>query len=319
MKILFITHPYPNYMPDLLLHGLRKLIGPDVIDFPRKDCLYQGVLGLGVCPADQLCPNWFPADNGLVDREDIFNKMRQGYFNFVVADIRAATFLKEQLDQWPDGMVWLDGEDVPVRINPGPYVVGRRETDGSDFSIPIPMALPEEILNWIKSFDQVPKTRSIGFLGSTEGGLRRRIAEEISKCFPDALFQTSAIPSDSNPSPAGRLSRHDYYRQLQSCQLVLSLPGAGLDTFRFWEHAACNAVHLSQRLTLYIPNGQVDGLHLLYFNDISQLKAHIDRMLNDPAQADRIMAAGRKHLIDFHLTNRRAVYFLDRIRQAFVQ
>ena len=56
MKILFITHWYPNYVPDLLLHGLRKLMGPDVVDFPRKDCLYEGVLGLGVCPPDQLCP-----------------------------------------------------------------------------------------------------------------------------------------------------------------------------------------------------------------------------------------------------------------------
>ncbi len=39
--------------------------------FPRKDCLYQGVLGLGVCPPNQLCPGWFPADNGEIDRDDI--------------------------------------------------------------------------------------------------------------------------------------------------------------------------------------------------------------------------------------------------------
>ena len=50
MKILFLTHPYPNYVPDLLLHGLRKLLGPDVIDFPRKDCLYDGILGVGRLP-----------------------------------------------------------------------------------------------------------------------------------------------------------------------------------------------------------------------------------------------------------------------------
>jgi hypothetical protein len=51
MNILFLTHPYPNYGPDLLLHGLRKLLGPAVVDFPRKDCVYEGILGLGVCPA----------------------------------------------------------------------------------------------------------------------------------------------------------------------------------------------------------------------------------------------------------------------------
>ena len=45
MRILFICHPYPNYVPDLLLHGLRKIIGDDVVDFPRKDILYDGILG----------------------------------------------------------------------------------------------------------------------------------------------------------------------------------------------------------------------------------------------------------------------------------
>ncbi|MCP4252938.1 MAG: hypothetical protein GY775_05940 [Candidatus Scalindua sp.] len=43
MKILFITDSFPNYVPDLLLHGLRKLLGEQVVDYPRKECLYEGV------------------------------------------------------------------------------------------------------------------------------------------------------------------------------------------------------------------------------------------------------------------------------------
>ena len=83
MKLLFLTHPYPNYVPDLLLHGLRKLLGPDVVDVPRKDCLYNGVLGLGICPPNQLCPGWFPPDRGDIDREDIPNKIKRGFFDYV--------------------------------------------------------------------------------------------------------------------------------------------------------------------------------------------------------------------------------------------
>tara|TARA_B100001964_G_C14174528_1_gene573164 strand:- start:764 stop:958 length:195 start_codon:yes stop_codon:yes gene_type:complete len=59
----------------------------------------------------------------------------------------------------------IDGEDGPAKIKPNKYVVCRRETDGSDFSIPLPMAMPEEILNWITSYDNTSKQYSIGFLG----------------------------------------------------------------------------------------------------------------------------------------------------------
>lgn len=88
MKILFVTHPYPNYVPNLLLRGLRKLLVPEVVDIPRKDCLYEGILGLGVCPDDQMCPNWFPSDEGQIDRDDIPGKIGGGDFDWVVTDVR---------------------------------------------------------------------------------------------------------------------------------------------------------------------------------------------------------------------------------------
>ena len=77
MRILFVTDSYPNYVPDLLLHGLRKLFGPDVVDYPRKNCLYDGVLGLGVCPDDQRCPGWFPDDDRQIDRSDVWRKSNE--------------------------------------------------------------------------------------------------------------------------------------------------------------------------------------------------------------------------------------------------
>ena len=95
MNILFITHPYPNYVPDLLLHGLRKLLGPNVVDYPRKDCLYKGVLGVGVCPDNQLCLDWFPQDYDQIDRDDITSKIAGSYFQYIVCDIRALTLLQK--------------------------------------------------------------------------------------------------------------------------------------------------------------------------------------------------------------------------------
>ena len=63
-------------------------MAPAVVDYPRKDCVYDGVLGLGVCPPNQLCPGWFPADGNEVDREDVPEKLRSGFFDWVVCDVR---------------------------------------------------------------------------------------------------------------------------------------------------------------------------------------------------------------------------------------
>jgi hypothetical protein len=316
-NILFFTHPYPNYVPDLLLHGLRKLLGPQVVDYPRKNCLYEGVLGLGVCPPDQLCPNWFPQDNGSVDREDIWHKIQHGFFNLIVCDARAVPALLEKLSDWPAGLVIIDGEDFPAKIRPGKYVVCRRETDGCDFSIPLPMAIPEEILQWISSYDEAPKQHSIGFLGSTHDGVRKQIADTIRQYYPDALLQTSIVPSGDNPSPDGRLGRDEYYRSVQKCRILLSLPGAGYDTFRFWENAACNAIHVSSRMPLFVPNDFIDYSHIFRFEKIEELRRIMDEILQGRVHSEEVISNNRYHLVTHHLTTKRAEYFLNKIKRAF--
>jgi glycosyltransferase involved in cell wall biosynthesis len=317
MRILFLTHAYPNYVPDLLLHGLRKLIGPDVVDFPRKDCLYHGVLGLGVCPQDQLCPGWFPKDNGMIDRQEVWRKAHRGHFHLIVCDVRALASVAPQLNGYTGPLAVIDGEDTPQTLPPGNYVVFRRETDGADFSIPLPMALPEEVLKWITHYDFLPKKFSIGFLGSTHDGERKRCVEQLARWYPDALFQATGIPSKENPAPSGRMSRDTYYRTLQQCRFVLTLPGAGLDTFRFWENTACNSVHASARMPLFIPNDFLEGRHLIRFDDLNELRSKIDDILNNPGLEKMMKDQAREHLTRHHLTTRRAVYFLDKTTRFF--
>jgi hypothetical protein len=318
INILFLTHPYPNYVPDLLLHGFRKLLGPQVVDYPRKESLYKGAL-MGVSPDNQLCPNWFPSDNNQIDREDIPAKILRGYFKYIICDVRAFLFLQNMLSQWPSELALVDGEDYPVKILPGPYVICRRETDGTDFSIPLPMAMPEEIFDWITSYDNVLKTYSIGFLGSVGEfyNERKNIVDEIAKFYPDSLLQTSSIPSEDNPNPTGRLGRNDYYLNLQKCKIVLTLRGAGYDTFRFWENAACNAIHISQKMPLSIPNDFENGQQILRFSDIEGLRRQIDNVLENKFETSKIIQEGRNHLIKFHFTSKRAIYLMDRLNRIF--
>jgi glycosyltransferase involved in cell wall biosynthesis len=313
MKLLFLTHPYPNYVPDLLLHGLRKLIGPAVVDYPRKDCLYDGVLGLGVCPPNQLCPGWFPADGGEVDRADVPRKIGSGFFDCVVCDVRALHGWIETLGASPTPLALIDGEDRPFPVNRGSAVLFRRETDGTDGSIPLPMSLPEEIFNWIAAYDGQPKRYSIGFLGSTQGDGRRELIEQLAALCPDGLFSASVVPSERNPFPQGRYGRDEYYRELQACRVVLSLPGAGYDTFRFWENAGCNAVHLAQRFPICIPEDFIEGDGILRFRTVDDLRRQVDAALGGGERTGEMIAAGRLHLYRHHLTTSRARYFLDRL------
>lgn len=317
MKILFLTHPYPNYVPDLLLHGLRKLLGSDAVEFPRKDCLYTGHLGPGVHMENQLCPGWFPDDEGQIDRVDIGSKIRNGYFDIIVCDLRAWSRLAPNLDGYSGPLAVIDGEDRPQKIPPGPYVIFRRETDGSDFSIPMPMALPEEIFNWIVQYDHLPKQYTIGFLGSTQDDEHRQILDRLIGWYPDSLFEATAIPSCKQPEPPGRKSRDFYYRLLQSCRFVLNLSGDGLDTFRFWENTACNSLHLSQRTPLFIPFDFIDQTHLLRFGNPNELKTKIDSVVQAPDLMKSMIGMSRHHLMNHHLTTHRADYFVRGMAKAY--
>jgi hypothetical protein len=317
LNILFVTHPYPNYVPDLLLHGLRKLIGPSVVDYPRKDCLYDGVLGLGVCPDDQRCPGWFPDDADQVDRDDIPAKLAHNFFELVVGDVRSLPLLIQLVPKVPNRCAIIDGEDTPQVVKPGPYVIFRRETNGADFSVPLPMALPEEILNWIVRYDDQPKRYSIGFLGSTHDGERQRLVQALSHRYPDSLFLATCVPSRENPSPQGRLGRNRYYQLLQQCRVVLSLAGAGYDTFRFWENAACNAIHAAPVFPLLIPGDFVDGAEIVRFKTTENLIARLDRLLEDDEKLRKTIGEGRLKLFESHLTTHRAAYFIERLVRSY--
>jgi hypothetical protein len=234
------------------------------------------------------------------------------YFELVICDVRAAGFLQQHFPVMPRRLALIDGEDRPARITPGPFIIFRRETDGTDFSIPLPMALPGEVLHWIGTLDQTPKTHSVGFLGSSADDGRREVIEAITRDLPDALVATTRLPTEGDPLPDGRMGRDDYYRALQSCRVLLSLPGAGYDTFRFWENAACNAVHLSASSPLLIPHNFANGTHILRFGDMEGLRRMIGNALSNPRQSQEMTEQGRGHLARHHLTEHRAAYMIDR-------
>jgi len=319
MNILFLTHSYPNYVPDLLLHGLRKILGDHVVDYPRKDCLYEGVLGLGVCPPEQRSARWFP-DDSTVDRHDIKSKLVNGYFDYIVMDIRSVTGAGELLQGARyKGLAIVDGEDLPTTINPGAFLYFQRETSGMDNSIPLPMAMPEEILEQISQFDQVEKEYSIGFVGSLsdDNGYRKSIVEILQRHYPDGYFRLSEVASETNPVPDGRLSKLEYYRAMQKCKVLITLRGTGYDTFRYWEHAACNSVNLVEAMPILIPDTFSDNEDCCIFANTDEMKMKIDKVLQSEDLAVKLRSNCRQRLTQYHLTSNRAEYFLSKLQSVY--
>ncbi len=319
MRILFLVHPYPNYVPDLLLHGLRHLLGTGVVEYPRKACLYEGVIGLGVCPQELLHPGWFPADDG-IGREEIPARLRGGWFDYVLCDVRSLNEVVTLLEgARVKGVGVIDGEDQPIPMRPGPFLLFRRETDGGDAAVPLPMALPQEVFDTIHALDGEAKRYPIGFAGAVSDASpeRARLIEALREEVPEGFYAVTGVPDGEGGEPAGRLSRREYYRAMQQCRLTLTLPGAGLDTFRFWEHAACRAPQMVRRMPLYIPDDFVEGRHLYRFDGVDQMLRLLDSALRDEDRLEEMAALQRAHLQRHHLTIHRAIWCIDKMREAF--
>ncbi|MHB2168523.1 hypothetical protein [Alsobacter sp. R-9] len=120
MKILYVSGgSYPDYQCDMLFHGLRGLLGPDVVDVQRVGFMYAATYANDPEAKGRLYGRGFtlfgllgPDDD--VDRDDIAAKIRAHHFDLVVygSVFRCRDHLPEVLRHYdPRDIVFVDGED----------------------------------------------------------------------------------------------------------------------------------------------------------------------------------------------------------------
>lgn len=91
MKILFLTTPVggedlygESYLEDSIFIGLRRLLGPDCVDYPKKKTLYNSC----EIPDEELYGRGFTIWKNLPEisssRENIFQRLRDGEFDLVI-------------------------------------------------------------------------------------------------------------------------------------------------------------------------------------------------------------------------------------------
>lgn len=142
-------------MCDMLFHGLRSELGPDVVDAERIWYMYADEFGEGRHDRSKLYGRGFTVYGLLgpdsdVDRTDLEHKIRAKYFDLIVygSIYRCCHFLRDVLLAYPPGQIlFVDGEDQTVVISQllGQGIYLKRELASSIPNVrPIQFAIPEE-------------------------------------------------------------------------------------------------------------------------------------------------------------------------------
>ncbi len=156
MRILYISGAEgPDYLCDMLFHGLRRLLGPDVVDVNRLWYMYADEFGEGRHCKSDLYGRGFTLyglleDDSAVDRTDILQKIKTRYFDLVIfgSILRCQALLPEVLAAYSaKEIVFIDGEDHPLIVSrlSGRGLYFKRELNAAQPGVwPIQFAIPEE-------------------------------------------------------------------------------------------------------------------------------------------------------------------------------
>lgn len=120
-EVLYVGSPnatthYPDYMACTLFHGMRSVLGSQVVDFPKRDWMYSNydqdrssVYGHGFTYA-------FLLDDLSVDRGNVLDRLKGGVFSHVIFSVTHNGFDQTLLDSVlqhmnPRQVFFIDGSD----------------------------------------------------------------------------------------------------------------------------------------------------------------------------------------------------------------
>ena len=168
MKILFIhsegnnTH-YNDYMSDLLLHGLRELLGFQVIDYPGSWYMYSDEILNRQYDENKLWGKGLTIKNTLnnynsIDRTDIEKKIQNKYFDLVIySSIRRSDLFLESVIKYNNKFLFIDGEDdnyIDERYSNSGLYFKRELLINKSNLLPISFAVPKEKI--LKNVNEKP-------------------------------------------------------------------------------------------------------------------------------------------------------------------
>ncbi|HVW19439.1 MAG TPA: hypothetical protein VHB30_14425 [Solirubrobacteraceae bacterium] len=283
-RVLFLTPETEDYLADSLLHGLRTLLGPDCVDWPKREPLYD------TFPSDrrgELYGRGFTLYGGLledieVDRVAPLRRAAEGEFDLVVLG-----------SVWQDWGLWaqLDGT-LPLVV-----------LDGGDYPWPFPWS--RSLLRRLRLWWGLPRRRRAAAFFKRElvhGHGMRPIAFSIprERIARRPLRKTRLVPSHVvDPEVAERVgaatsyafdSEDAYYDDLRASRFGVTTKREGWDAMRHYELAASGAIpcfrDLERKPESCAPHGLRPGVNCLSYGSADELLARIESL--GPSEEERL-------------------------------
>ena len=286
MRILFLTTPGEDYLQDSLLYGLRKRLGANLVDWPRKEVMYADCTRSSSELYGRGFTMWKLLPELVIDRpsEDAtIHEAATGFDLLVFASIRRQ---REQFSAWSrrrglarfkdrPTAVFIDGEDksrllIPAALR-GRYYKRERILRTAPMTRPISFAIPSE-----KVALRVPREKTRRFATHAQCDEAYRIPWIAEHCERKYAFDSEA----------------EYARDLQSSYFGLTMKKAGWDCMRHYEVTANGCVpcfwRLSEKPAVCAPFGLVDGVNCIDFSTAEELDRRTLELQADPAAYARL-------------------------------
>jgi hypothetical protein len=298
MRMLFFTTTEADYLQDSVLHGLRSLFGKDLIDYPKKNILYENskvndIYGKGFTLYKIL-------DELEVDREDTEGKLKSGYFNLIIfSSIHRQEKLFNNYKKYlhKENTILLDGEDTPALFpnhrlfKKNPFILFQRKhfnrfiyfkreiTDETNYyrfmkflPINISKKMPLPSLLQTISFS-IPAEKILATLPQKKKIFPKHIVDEEVAAKVEGSFTKYAFENEK-----------DYYADLQASKYGITTKRSGWDCMRHYEIAANGAVicfrNLDKRPETCAPHGLMPGVNCISYKNYDDLLGQISK-IND--------------------------------------
>jgi hypothetical protein len=258
MKVLFFTDSCEDYLADGVFHGLRTILGKDVVDYPKAERLYRG------CPArirEQIRGNGFTLYGLLEDieinRHNVQHKVRSGFYDVVIfGDIgrQLGAFVQSLPNLTAENTIILDGSDSESPYpysgwfwrNPRYWFLPRanrfhyfkRELTPRTLHYRTFLTIPESICrmlpypsNWSPIAFSIPAVKII------------KAATTRTQLFPKQIIdpEVAAKVSGATVDPPYS-TEEEYYSDLQASRFAITCKRGGWDCLRHYEFAAQGCV-----------------------------------------------------------------------------
>lgn len=301
MKVLYISGGRgPDYLCDLVYHGLRSLLGPDVVDVNRLDFMYHrvGEAWTAFTLYNLLDPEPEP------DRSDIEEKIKARYFDIILygSVLRDRQYLPRVLDTYPHNLVgFLDGED---------------EIDTSYIGFE---RIPEQNLHpWEAKDATVPRDcpyfkRELTFTSRAipiSFGIPK---EKICAVIPEKIrLMALCDPRDRSTYVYSMENQAEYYRQYGESYFGFTRRQGGWDCMRHYEILAAGAVPYFENID-QCPEGTLTFLPKDTLREAILLHDRWIGCTQDLDDYAKILARLRFALTNYLTTEALAKYVLDRM------